>query len=103
MLDRADSLMQTHPDSALALLEAAGSQGAKESGIQEAKESSLSMRYWLLKADALNKTDAPLPSDTLMKEVVDYYDRHGNANERMRAHYLLGRVYHDMGEAPQAL
>ena len=52
------------------------------------------MRYRLLKADALNKTDAPLPSDTLMKEVVEYYDRHGDANERMRAHYLLGRVYH---------
>ena len=45
MLDRADSLMQTHPDSALALLDAAGSQEAKESGSQEAKKSSLSMRY----------------------------------------------------------
>ena len=44
-----------------------------------------------------------MPSDTMMKEVVDYYDRHGNANERMRAHYLLGCVYRDMGEAPMAL
>ena len=66
-------------------------------------DDSLSMRYRLLKADALNKTDAPLPSDTLIKEVVEYYDRHGNANERMRAHYLLGCAYRDMGEAPAAL
>ena len=103
MLDRADSLMQTHPDSALALLDAAGGQEAKESSSQGVRKTSLSMRYWLLKADALNKTYGMLPSDTLMKEVVEYYDRHGNANERMRAHYLLGRVYHDMGEAPKAL
>ena len=103
MLDRADSLMQTHPDSALALLDAAGEQEAKESSSQGVRKTSLSMRYWLLKADALNKTYGMLPSDTLMKEVVEYYDRHGNANERMRAHYLLGCVYRDMGEAPMAL
>ena len=32
-----------------------------------------------------------------------FFDRHGSANERMMAHYVQGRVYHDMGEAPQAL
>ena len=32
-----------------------------------------------------------------------FFDRHGNANERMIAHYLKGRVHHDMGEAPIAL
>ena len=31
-----------------------------------------------------------------MKEVVDYYDRHGSANERMLANYVLGCVYRDM-------
>ena len=35
--------------------------------------------------------------------LVNFFDRHGNANERMMAHYLKGRVHHDMGEAPIAL
>ena len=38
-----------------------------------------------------------------MLEVADYYDRHGTPNERMEAHYLLGCVYCDMGEAPRAI
>ena len=35
--------------------------------------------------------------------LVSFFDRHGNANERMMAHYLQGRVHHDMGEVPIAL
>ena len=41
-----------------------------------------------------------------MRRVCDYYDRHSSkreANNRMLAHYLLGRCYDDMGEAPLAL
>ncbi|MCR5512932.1 MAG: hypothetical protein K6F43_05150 [Prevotella sp.] len=34
---------------------------------------------------------------------VDFFDEHGTANDRMLAHYLLGRAYHDQGEAPMAL
>ena len=51
----------------------------------------------------LSKADQPLPSDSLLQDAANWYDRHGTANERMRAHYLLGRCYHDMGEAPRAL
>ena len=38
-----------------------------------------------------------------LDSLVTYFDHHGSANERMMAHYVQGRVYHDMGEAPQAL
>jgi lipopolysaccharide biosynthesis regulator YciM len=38
-----------------------------------------------------------------MLAVADYYDRNGTANERMEAHYLLGCVYRDLGDAPRAL
>ena len=27
--------------------------------------------------------------------LVNYFDRHGNANEKMTTHYLKGRVHHD--------
>ena len=50
-------------------------------------------------------------SDTVFTErwlptvdsLVSYFDRHGSANQRMMAHYVRGRVLHDMGEAPAAL
>ena len=45
-------------------------------------------------------TEAWLPR---VDSLVSYFDRHGNANERMMAHYLQGRVHHDMGEAPSSL
>jgi hypothetical protein len=35
--------------------------------------------------------------------LVEFFDRHGSPNERMKAHYLLARTYADLGEAPQAL
>ena len=45
-------------------------------------------------------SEAWLPT---VDSLVIYFDRHGSANDRMMAHYVQGRVYHDMGEAPQAL
>ncbi|MBQ6062050.1 MAG: hypothetical protein IJK87_00280 [Prevotella sp.] len=45
-------------------------------------------------------TEAWLPT---VDSLTRFFDRHGNANERMMAHYLQGRVHHDMGEAPIAL
>jgi len=34
---------------------------------------------------------------------VDFFDKHGSPNDRLLAHYLLGRAYHEQGEAPMAL
>ena len=45
-------------------------------------------------------TEAWLPT---VDSLVRFFDRHGNGNERMMAHYLKGRIHHDMGEAPIAL
>jgi lipopolysaccharide biosynthesis regulator YciM len=61
------------------------------------------MYYHLLLADAMNKAYVDMTTDSILKEVADYYDRHGSTNEQMRAHYLLGCAYRDMGEAPMAL
>ena len=54
-------------------------------------------------ADSLNRAYAQLPSDTLLRQAADFFDRHGTANEQLRAHYLLGCAYRDMGETPQAI
>ena len=54
-------------------------------------------------ADSLNQSYIPITSDSLLKEATVYFDRHGTPNERLRAHYLLGCAYRDMGEAPRAV
>ena len=61
------------------------------------------MERLLAEADSMNRNYIPFTTDSVMLDVVDYYDRHGTPNERMRAHYLLGCVYRDLGEAPHAV
>ena len=38
-----------------------------------------------------------------LQALADYFDSHGTPNDQMLAHYLLGRCYADMREAPMAL
>jgi hypothetical protein len=61
------------------------------------------MQYLLHRLNAENKTSAKFTSDSLAKVLADHFDNHGTTNERMLAHYLLGRAYSDKGESPQAI
>jgi len=61
------------------------------------------MRRELHRVDSLNQCDVPLDTITTMQDVVDYFDTWGSDNERMLAHYLLGRIFHDQGNGPVAL
>ena len=61
------------------------------------------MRRELSELQARNQTDSLMTNDSLALILTDYFDRHGTPNEKMLAHYLLGRTYADMGEAPAAL
>ena len=54
-------------------------------------------------ADSLNRNYIPFTTDSALKIAAEWFDSHGSANERVRAHYLLGCAYRDMGEAPAAL
>ena len=60
-------------------------------------------RRQLAELEEQNHAYEPMLNDTLAETLVAYFDRHGNANERMRANYILGRTYADMGELPRAL
>ena len=99
LMQRADSIMNVNDDSAkvaIRMLDGVKSQLPEFSQSQK-------MRYELLRHKAMNKAYISFTSDSIMKEVVDYYDRHGSANERMLANYVLGCVYRDLREAPLAL
>ena len=89
-----DSLVDVDYDSALSVLVQLDTRGM-EKGEQ--------MYALLLKGKAMNKADSLFTTDSVMKEVCDYFDRHGNSNQRMLAHYVLGCAYRDMGDAPRAL
>lgn len=96
ILARAEHAMTVSPDSALTILDSART-------YYDDAPKSYQMHYQLLLTDARNKTYADLGSDSIMKSVVQYYDRHRSPNEQVHAHYLLGCVYRDLGEAPMAL
>ena len=93
---RAETVMDEHPDSALLILD---SLGQHESEFTR----HFRMQYQLHRQNAVNKTSDKFTSDSLCQVLVHYFDRHGSVNERVLAHYLLGRAYTDMGEAPMAI
>ena len=98
-LSKADSIMDIADDSAqiaIKMLDALKPEWSKFTKAQR-------MRYDLLYHKAMNKAYIDFTSDSTMLEVVDYYEQHGSANDRMLAYYILGCVYRDMHEAPMAL
>ena len=99
LMQRADSIMNVNDDSAkvaIRMLDGVKSQLPEYTQAQK-------MRYELLRHKAMNKACITFTSDSVMKEVVDYYEDHGSANQRMLANYVLGCVYRDMHEVPLAL
>lgn len=96
IITKAEQLLNTKPDSALAVLD----------DIQENKEDwprSQQMRYELVYAQAQNKAYVNFTTDSIVLSLVDYYERHGNANEQMMANYMAGCAYRDLEDALSAL
>ena len=50
-----------------------------------------------------NRSGEAMLNDSLAESLVNYFDRHGDANERMRSRYILGRTYYCLDELPRAL
>ena len=60
------------------------------------------MRQGLDSINELNRNEASFTVSDV-QPYVDYFNHHGEPNDRMLSHYLLGRAYHEQGEAPMAL
>lgn len=95
-ITRADSLMEANSDSALAMLDSLRKNNPKMSKAQQ-------MRFDLIYAKGMNKGFVDFTTDSVMKQVVDYYNQYGSANERMLAYYLLGCAYRDLDDSPASL
>ena len=89
ILRTADSLMEEHPDSALYILR-------RDS--LEICRSGKDYRLWyaLSRTEADDKCYILHVSDSTMRAAANYYNSHGSDLQRVRANYLLGRVYCDM-------
>lgn len=96
VLLQVDSLAEVAPDSALRLLNGwADSVLTVPEGVQ--------MYYRLLTVKAADKAYIPHTSDSVIRRVVDYYEEEGNRRLLPEVYYYAGRVYRDLGDAPQAL
>ena len=60
------------------------------------------MRAGLDSINECNRNDQPFTVADV-EPYVQFFDDHGTPNDRLLAYYLLGRAYHDHGEAPMAL
>ena len=90
----ADSLSEAAPQRAMTLIDSLEGESAMNK--------SRHMKLLLLKAKVRNKLAMPMSTDSL-KDIADYFDKHGDSNERMLAYYILGCVYQRSQDAPMAL
>ena len=92
----ADSLIHNNPDSAVILLEELKRSMAFEPQATQ-------MYYQLLTIKAKDKAYITHTSDSLIKTVVKYYEERKDRERLPETYYYAGRVYRDLGDAPQAL
>lgn len=96
VLSEAEKLMEDRPDSSLALL----NKNQSDVGSYSKK---YRMKYYLLRAEAMNKAYVMMDTLQNLPEVLAYYQSHGTAGDMMAANYVMGSVYRDRGNSPMAL
>lgn len=94
-MDIAESLLNTKPDSALAILEGIPAFNVK------GKETSA--RYALLKSMALDKNCIDTTTFDVLQPAIDYYIEHGSPDEQLRTYYYQGRIYQNKGDDDAAM
>lgn len=91
---QAEKLMETLPDSALAILNKIPS--------PETLSNREYASYCLLFTQALDKNYITITSDSLIKKAVTYYENHNDIASLALSYYYMGRTYFDMQDALQA-
>ena len=94
-MDIAEELMNTKPDSALAVLD-----GIPASDVKGKKTSA---RYALLKSMALDKNYIDTTTFDVLQPAIDYYIEHGSPGEQLRTYYYQGRIYQNQGDDDAAM
>ena len=93
---RIDNLTIHHSDSALYMLNLLDD-------FMSTQSEEVQMYHCLLKAKAIEGCHKPHTSDSLMRQVVKYYQKNGPPERLMEAYFLLACVYRDLNDALNAL
>lgn len=95
-LSRARAVMYHDADSALAILDSLGAHQSEFS-------SHFKKQYQLQLAAAEMKAGAIFTTDSLTKELVDYFEANGDDEESALAYYMYGCSLIDLGQSPEGL
>lgn len=95
IMDTADAVMWTRPDSALAVLESIDTLSLKTRA-QRA-------RYSLLYTMALARNHRDIPDLRIIQPAASYYERHGSNDDRMKMYFYLGTAQYDTGDPESAI
>lgn len=95
-MQQAETVMNSRPDSALALL-----QDMTDTLTMLPEEAQ--MYHQLLTIQAKDKLYITHTSDSLINHIVEFYENYGNKDRLMMAYYYQGSTYRDMNDAPRAL
>ena len=85
VLNRAETLMNEHPDSSLALL--------RTLTLDDFQQESNRARYALLHSQALDKNYIDVTSDSIISVAVDYYQDEDEVRNKFLSYYYMGRVH----------
>ena len=94
-MDRAESLMESAPDSAMTILDSI-SLGSLSSQKDKA-------RYALLKSMVLDTNYIDATSFDILQPAIDYYLKKGSPDEKLRTLYYQGRIYQNRKEDEEAM
>lgn len=95
IMDTADAVMWTRPDSALAAL--------KSIDTLNLKAKAQRARYSLLHTMALTRTHRDIPDLRIIQPAASYYECHGSNDDRMKMYFYLGVAQYDTGDPESAI
>lgn len=90
VLDSAEAILYTSPDSALSLIGSIPIEMINSQHIQA--------RFFLLYEQILDRNGITLIGEEYMQQAADYFDRSGSAKEKFLAHFYLGELYCQNGD-----
>ena len=95
IMDTAENVMWTKPDSALAALESIDTLTLKTK-VQRA-------RYSLLYTMALDRNHLSIKNIDFIRPAATYYERHGSYDDKMKMYFYLGTAQYDNGDLESAI
>ncbi len=95
LMNRAEELMETAPDSSLAIMESVDSDAVRGRADRA--------RYALLMSMALDRNIIELKDFNVLQPAIDYYPKHGTPDERLKTRYYEGRIHMNRGDDDAAM